>query len=389
MEAWDWPNTRYENDSIARFTLVLDGIEEVVGRLKSPEIGGQRLGLIVADYLADILLARRVQRMIELSELHPGLMEPRERFDSRTRGTLRSGFNRRLAVASRNYERRFTYGAGEPILTASEAEVLRVAHAYRNDIYHEDRHNDRTLPAITQAAIHAVAHAWKQSLPSNVASSQGARGPLMDRLRAKGYETPKQFGWGPSLSLHAGAETVYRWLASQAPIDLAADAVALSADLRARIQWAASMLEWLASHEGPGREEIEPALHWHEFWREHGDDPEWLALDEARSVGWTEYMDAGDDATEGLRESFQAADDAYTARWQALMTDHQPRLSLRDLPKLEARGRALAKAKDHGSLLARYLGLDLEIRIFEETLVELATGWERAVEAEEERRRGK
>jgi hypothetical protein len=29
-----------------------------------------------------------------------------------------------------------------------------------------------------------------------------------------------------------------------------------------------------------------------------------------------------------------------------------------------------------------------EIRIFEETLVEIATGWERAVEAEEERRRG-
>lgn len=238
MEAWDWPNSRYENDSIAQFTLVLDGIEEVVGRLKSSEISQQRLGLIVADYLADILLAQRVRRMIELSELHPGLMEPRERFDSRKRGTLRSGFNRRLAVASRSYERRFTYGAGEPILTASDVEVLRVAHAYRNDVYHEDRHNERTLPTIAWAAIHTVARAWKRSLPSNVASSQGARGPLMDRLRAKGYETPKQFGWGPSLSLHAGAETVYRWLASQAPIDLAADAAALSGDLLARLQWA-------------------------------------------------------------------------------------------------------------------------------------------------------
>jgi hypothetical protein len=389
MEAWDWPNTRYEHDSVAQFTLVLDGVEEVVGRLGSPEIGQQRLALIVADYLADILLARRVQRMIELSELHGGLMEPRERFDSRTRGTLRSGFKRRLAVAARSYERRFTYGAGDPILTASDAEVLRVAHAYRNDIYHEDRHNERTLLTIARAAIHAVARAWKQSLPSNVASSSGARGPLMDRLLAKGYETPRDGFGGSMLSLHAGAETVCRWLAADATIDLATDTETLGGDIHERIEWAQSMLDWLSGSEGPGRDKIEPALHWHEFWRDRGADPEWLELDEARAVLWSEYMEAGDEAKDALTESMRAANEAYEARWRELMSAHRPKLALSDLPKLDARGAALGSAKDHGALLARYLDLDLEVRVFEETLLEIATGWERAVEAEEDRRRGK
>jgi hypothetical protein len=64
----------------------------------------------------------------------------REQFDSKTKGILRQGFNRRLSLASRPYNAPFALGLGDPSLEPDDAETLRVSHAYRNDVYHEDRH---------------------------------------------------------------------------------------------------------------------------------------------------------------------------------------------------------------------------------------------------------
>jgi hypothetical protein len=170
-DPWHWLNFRYENDDIARCELVLDAIEDVVKQARSSTVASLRMGLITADYAADVLLARRVARIMALSEEGP-FFEPRKRFDSRARSLLRQGFNRRVAVGANDYSRRFTFGLGTPILDKSDAEVLRVAHAYRNDVYHEDRHNEDTLLAIVTATVHTVARMWPRSLSSKVGTSR-------------------------------------------------------------------------------------------------------------------------------------------------------------------------------------------------------------------------
>jgi hypothetical protein len=189
-----------------------------------------------------------------------------------------------LAVGDYEHRHTFALGAGRPALDASGGEVLRVAHAYRNDVYHEDRHGERTLRTIVVATIHVVVRLWASALSAKYATSHGGKGPLMERLVEKGYEQPDWVGqMAPMFSPHAGVETVRRWLESELPIDAKAQRAELVGDIAKRVAWANAMVAWLASRAGPGEAEIDPGLAWNDFWRKHGDDPELIALDQARS----------------------------------------------------------------------------------------------------------
>lgn len=379
---------RYENDDVARFTLVLNGLEDAVARLASAEIGETRLALITADYLADLLFARRIESLVSLSERAP-LWGGGQKFDAKARGLLRQGFNRRVALAARSYDARFTFGLGDPILEPGDAEVLRVAHTYRNDVYHGDRHNPSTLPVVAAAALHAVARAWVASLPANVAGSHGSQGPLMTRLNNRGYAAPHWAGRGV-LSLHAGAVAVAAWLKVAVPVDLSAQRAALIADIDRRVEWAKSMIEWLSGHEGPGPEEIEPALQWNDFWRQHGPDPLLVELDTKRRNAWDHVLDASsDDLAESDRAEIQVHEDLYLARLRELQVSFTPAVTLDGLPGIAQRGRRLRSAGDTGSLFAGYRTLDMDLRVFEETLAGVAVSWDEYVQSEIDRRRGK
>lgn len=384
---WEWLNFRYQNDDVARFTLILDGVEDAATRLASENIADLRLALVIADYMTDVLLARRVARLIALSE-HGFAWESREQFDSKTRGLLRQGFNRRVALAARPYDATFTLGLGDPILAPADAEVLRVAHAYRNDVYHEDRH-PLTIRTIAAAALHALVRAWRASLPANTASTWGAESPLMQRLERLGYGSPEFAPGKGYLSLHTGAAAVESWLGRTVPLELRDERRALASDIEERVRWAESMIEWLSSWEGPGPEHIEPALRWTNFWRQHADDPELVALDTRRRSVFEQLLDSDGDATESRREELRQCEDAYTARLDHLYAAHAPSVSPDDLPRLRKRGAGLRQAKNIGTLLGRYRTLDLELRVFEEALAEVATGWDENVQREVDRSRGK
>jgi hypothetical protein len=386
-DPWDWLNSRYANDDVARFTSILDGVEDAAARLCSDNIADLRLALVIADYLTDVLLARRVARLIALSE-RGFAWESREQFDSKARGLLRQGFNRRVTLAARPYDAAFTYGLGDPILEPADAEVLRVAHAYRNDVYHEDRHPS-TIRIIASAALHVLVRAWKASCPANVGSSWGAEGPLMRRLQRIGYISPESLPEASYLSLHAGASAVASWLERTVPLDLREQRRGLASDIDARVQWAESMVEWLSSSHGPGRDHIEPALQWNDFWRQHGDDPDLVALDTRRRSAFEQAADGDEDAMESWRDEIRRCEEAYIARLGHLHATYAPAVSLRALPQLRRRGAGLRQAKRMGPLLSRYRTLDMEVRVFEEALAEVATGWDEHVQSEVDRARGK
>lgn len=231
IDPWYSLNFGYENDAIARFELVLDAVDDVAARLVSPKVADLRVALIITDYAADVLLTRRVASVLSLSEGSVAF-GPRERFDAHARQRIKQRFNRRVTLATTDYKVSFNLGAGSPILDSSDAEVLRVAHAYRNDAYHEDRHNSGALPTIVRTALHAVVRAWVRSQSPKSATSEGAEGPVMARLVEKGYETPAVFGrGGPMFSLHEGARTVESWLCREMPPDKAGQVAILSGDI--------------------------------------------------------------------------------------------------------------------------------------------------------------
>lgn len=383
-DPWDRLNLRYANDDVARFTLILDGVEDATERLRSENIADLRLALVIADYLTDVLLARRVARVIALSE-RGFPWESREQFDSNARGLLRQGFNRRVTLAARPYDAGFTFGLGAPIIDPADAEIFRVAHAYRNDVYHADRHPSTVRP-IAAAALHALVRAWKASLPANTARSWGPDSPLVRRLERIGYVSPEFAGEG-YLSLHAGAAAVASWLKAIVPVNLREQRRELASDIEARVRWAESMVEWLSSWQGPGREHIEPALRWTDFWRQHGGDPELVALDTRRRSAFEQARD--EDEKERWREEIRQCEDAYVARLGHLRLAHQPAVSLDALPRLGKRGAGLRQAKNVGTLLGRYRTLDMDLRVFEEALAEVAIGWDQHVESEVDHSRGK
>jgi hypothetical protein len=386
-DPWAWLNFRYANDEVARFTLILDGVEDAAARLDSENVADLRLSLVTADYLADVLLARRVERFIALSE-RGFVWESREQFDSKARGLLRQGFNRRVTLAARPYDAEFTYGLGDPILKPDDAEVLRVAHAYRNDVYHED-HHPSTIRIIAAAALHVLVRAWTASLPANIGSSWGAKGPLRRRLDRFGYVSPDFLSEEGSLSLHAGAAAVVSWLERTVPLHLREQRRGLASDIEQRVEWAESMVEWLSSWQGPGRDHIEPALRWHDFWRQHGDDPELVALDAHRRSAFEQADDRDEDALASWRREIGRCEEAYAARLHLLHAAHVPAVSLSALPQLRKRGSGLRQAKKMGALLGRYRTLDMEMRVFEEALAGVAIGWDEHVQSVVDRSRGK
>jgi hypothetical protein len=156
-DAWEQLNSYYSNDDIARFEVVLDGLQDAVERLDSERISDLRIALVVCDYLTDVLLTRRVARLISLSE-HDGFpWDAREQFDSKTRGLLRQRFNRRLKLAARRYEMALSMGLSDPIMNEDDSETLRVAHASRNDVYHEESGRSSWEPS-TRLSAHGPPH---------------------------------------------------------------------------------------------------------------------------------------------------------------------------------------------------------------------------------------
>jgi hypothetical protein len=165
----------------------------------------------------------------------------------------------------------------------------------------------------------------------------------------------------------------------------------LAEDAIARANWAERTVEWLSGPHGPGRDEIDPALRWYDLWRQHSADPDLLAFAESRALAYEERMtraEAGE-STEAADTKIEGSDSAYNRRFSELVDAHVPTLTLADLPRIKDGGASLARSKSIHTLLARYRALDLEVRVYEDTLSEMAMDWDQYVETESERRRGK
>jgi hypothetical protein len=98
------------------------------------------------DNLASLILNAHAERVFASGE--GSRSHKRKRYSHRERRKILGDFNRMLTVA-------MVDTGGPPwrsvsaILDESDAAVMRVAHSYRNAVYHQDRHNPALIAPLT------------------------------------------------------------------------------------------------------------------------------------------------------------------------------------------------------------------------------------------------
>src|SRR4051812_28661839 len=189
-DPWDDLNRRYRHDDRAQFLLFIEQMNEACQLLLEDHLGKQRLGLIAVDNLAEMLLYRQQQRIARLRSTHWDAQIPR--LGAKRLRKLRSDFKARVRLAQEEIADPLVGSVFVPLLDQLDADVFRTAHAYRNRIYHADRHNSALLPPLARAYVVAVGRAFTRQQPTGVASTPEA---TTEKICAYGFDLSQS--WSP------------------------------------------------------------------------------------------------------------------------------------------------------------------------------------------------
>jgi hypothetical protein len=172
-----------------------------------------RMALVALDHLAEVELFRHCQRVFEARDDGPfGYREPR--FTEVERRRIRDSFTRKVKIGTQSAMTGWSLPRFEAVLDEGDASILRVAHAYRNGVYHEDRHNPALLLPLGKVYWHAVGRAWTRfEMPSKWWSSDLPS--RLPRLRRLGYELPTEAGPTGYFDSRSAAEMIVKhWVTS-------------------------------------------------------------------------------------------------------------------------------------------------------------------------------
>jgi hypothetical protein len=384
VDPWDNLNSRYRHDDRAQFLLFVEQMNEARQLLLEDHLGKQRLGLIAVDNLAEMLLYRHQQRIVRLRGTHGNAQIPR--LGKRRLGKLRSDFNARVKLAREEIADPLVRSVFVPLLDQLDADVFRTAHAYRNRIYHADHHNPALLPPLGKAYLAAVGRAFTRQQPTGVA---GSPSPTTERICAYGFDLSES--WSPGFfPPYEAAESITAKLTSGLEVDPEETKASLSSDIVDRTHWAEAMIETLV-RDGYPRERIPDVLAEAGSWQTIEADEKIVRLEseaaDLRAGRWN-----GKNPEASFEKNFKKEAELMEARnkrvW-ALRAKSTPSFKIEDIPRLRGQGADLVTAKDLGALFNRYRKLDDELESIEQTLEHLAIGWDRHIQEEVDRMRGK
>lgn len=144
-----------------RFLLFVEQLEQAILLLESGRIARQRMALVSLDNLAEGLIFHHLERVFLASD-EPTWIKHRE-FPARERREAHRSFNKRVEVAAEKLESAPPVYFPERLLDAHDAVVFRVAHHYRNPIYHQDRHNPTLIHPVGRLYAQAVGRTFVRS----------------------------------------------------------------------------------------------------------------------------------------------------------------------------------------------------------------------------------
>jgi len=338
------------------------------------------MALVAIDNLAEVLLYRHMQFTFDASEQMGGRLAVR-RYDQRERDRLRRDFDRRVTLAQTELKGPFTFAFPKPLLNQADAATFRVAHRYRNGIYHEDRHNQALLDPLTRLYLAAVGRAWCRAQP---ASSIGGLGDRLDKHPHVARTASEGVVSFPDAALRITDDVLHSLDVD--PRDLAER---LAADLRQRADETDEARRALTRC-GLVREAHAEMLRAAELRYLHRADPELVRLQDEASDILGHLVARGDNAeVEDLQARFQNAEEGQRERIDELRSAFHPQLNLGTASAIRKAAKKLEQLRDLTRTLMRYETHDQRLALLEGCLAWIDREWDHLVTTEEEIARGK
>jgi len=333
------------------------------------------MALVAIDNLAEVLLFRHMQLAQEIGGESWANDVPR--LGKRGQERFRRDFKFRVRLAQKGSDDLIIERIFRSLLSRADASIFRVAHTYRNRVYHADHHNSTILPLIAGAYLKAVGRAFVASQPTGIESLGD---PFSGDLAKYGYCPKREGAFAPE----EAAIQIVEHLSDGLSVSLKEAKKELIADLVWRTEWAEQMTTEL-ERQGLSRDRIEHGIAWSEFWEKvagRNDEVAKLANDEARL--WRTTVRGEGETIEDRFQAGQKRSDLVFGMWR----EFTPTLSLAEIPQLRRLSAKLSSAKSSEALFSRYRILDEETEVLERYLGELAIGWDKHIQEEEERARG-
>ena len=370
------------SDGVARFLVFVEQLDVACDLLADGGIAQARAALVGVDNLANLLLHAHAKAVFASGE--GSRRYPRKRYSKKERRKILGDFDRMVTLATRDTGP--SWRSRVAILNEEDAGVMRVAHTYRNNVYHEDRHNEAILGPLTVLYAQAVGRAL-------VASHENSRSYSIDeeqaqRLLQLGYEArPDSFVTSCTmLDFQVAARDITNNLTGRFEVDDRALRVWLSGDVIDRCARCAGIIAGLMQ-DGMPAERLNWVFFWSQFWAEHGADEQWLELEDERDRLADELQSGGDNlaADDPRPAAHRQASEAYISRAHELQKAFKPPVNSGDSVRLGRAGERLLRAEDRASLLARYSTIDRDVERLERATLKAAQTWDHMVEAEVDR----
>jgi hypothetical protein len=363
-----------------RFLLFVEQLEEAVRLLKTGRLAGQRMALVALDALAEGLLFRHMDRVFLASD-QPVPVVGRT-FTVTERRAARDRFTKRVALATERFEGMWEFMYPEPLLDQADAAIFRVAHHYRNPVYHRDRHNPTLIEPVGKLYAQAVGRAFvrAQRWGVSMSASPGFISALVD------------LGWSSGGRTYFEPREAARDIAARICDPLRVDALALRSELADDIAYRCDAAEEDIAglrRDGLDKREVEEFLTNVQDWAASRGDEGLLQLQAEHKALLEKVTSEGtsDPATlHALRQSERK-------QWAYLFgPDREPaaRVTLGSLGEIRSSGERLRGwGGSVGDLLRKYQTLDDRLEMLESALDFMLMEWDRIQSMEEDLARGK
>lgn len=361
---------------LKQVNLYAEQLDLAARPIRQGGVARARMALVAVDNLAEVLLYRHMQFTFAASESTlPG--PPKRRYSQRNREQLRRDFDRRVTLATRD---EFGFPYPQPILDDSDATVFRVAHRYRNGIYHEDRHNPTLVEPLARLYILAVGRTWCRSQ-----IDMGSGGPTS---RLKGLRYVRRHADDGYVTLRDAVEAISAEVLDDLEVEPKELAERLATDLVERadaIREAWRELTQTLLHPDAHAEMLRAA----EFSYVHRADDELLRLQDEADDLMASMVQVKAGRGDRRLDAYESAVEAQRERYQELADAFHPQLRLRTASTLKTAAGRLRELRDADRLLARYETLDRKMGLLEYCLRWIDTEWDQYRSLQEDIARGK
>jgi hypothetical protein len=369
-------------DALRRFQVLAEHFDLTADLLTGDGEAEHRMGLVLADQMAETLLVAHTEWRFQASEVPFWRYGGGRSYSTRQRARIRRNFAERVHLATRAFD---DLPPGEPILADEDAVVFLIAHRYRNAVYHRDRHHPALIGWLGRVYLRAVGQAFIRAQPKGVSGG----GVSADVL------TPfARFGWSVEeiargrLNWREAAERIVQRRFADLEVELGSLRSELIADVRERCDLVDRELDKLRADNLP-EEMLASMLFGAQAWAANRSDPQLLELEDERYALTATLINEDRGPTEPELTRYADLQAAAEGRMEELKAAFVAPLDLRSVAELRDRTGALEPVRSIRDLLIAYEPIDEQLDLAENSVGWVAREWDRLVQQRIDEIRGK